>query len=138
MFPVYRRLWADPDYRRDAEALLGYAADHDVGVMAIKAAAAAPGPAVPRTADTWYEPWTDPDAVARGVRFALSTPGVHAFCTPGDTRVLTSALTAAVAFTPLTTDERAAAVARHGHGVVDLPDDPGLIRVGVASGDGWV
>ncbi len=42
MFPVYPRLWADPDYRRDAEALLEYAAEHDIGVMAIKAAAARP------------------------------------------------------------------------------------------------
>jgi aryl-alcohol dehydrogenase-like predicted oxidoreductase len=111
MFPVYPRLWADPDYRRDAEALLEYAAGHDVGVMAIKAAAARPWAGRPATADTWYEPWTEADDVARGVRFALSTPGVHAFCTPGDTRVLTAALTAAVDYAPLTPDERAAAIA---------------------------
>jgi len=111
MFPVYPRLWADPDYRRDAEALLEYAAGHDVGVMAIKAAAARPWAGRPATADTWYEPWTEADDVARGVRFALSTPGVHAFCTPGDTRVLMAALTAAVDYAPLTPDERAAAIA---------------------------
>jgi aryl-alcohol dehydrogenase-like predicted oxidoreductase len=111
MFPVYPRLWADPDYRRDAEALLAHAAEHDVGVMAIKAAAARPWAGRPPGADTWYEPWTDGSDVARGVRFALSTPGVHAFCTPGDTRVLTTALAAAVDYVPLTPEERAAAVA---------------------------
>lgn len=111
MFPVYPRLWADPDYRRDAEALLVHAAEHDVGVMAIKAAAARPWAGRPAAADTWYEPWTDGSDVARGVRFALSTPGVHAFCTPGDTRVLTTALAAAVDYLPLTPEERAAAVA---------------------------
>ena len=42
MFPVNPRLWADPDYRRDAEALLAECARRDLGVMAIKAAAARP------------------------------------------------------------------------------------------------
>jgi aryl-alcohol dehydrogenase-like predicted oxidoreductase len=111
MFPVYPRLWADPDYRRDAEALLTHAAEHDVGVMAIKAAAARPWAGRETTADTWYEPQTSADDVSRGVRFALSTPGVHAFCTPGDTRVLTTALAAAEAYHPMSPDEREAAVA---------------------------
>jgi len=111
MFPVYPRLWADPDYRRDAEALLEHAAAHDIGVMAIKAAAARPWSGRTPTADTWYEPWSADDEVGRGVRFALSTPGVHAFCTPGDTRVLTTAMAAAEAYEPMSDDERAAAVA---------------------------
>ena len=111
MFPVYPRLWADPDYRRDAEALLDYATEHDVGVMAIKAVAARPWAGREATADTWYEPETARDEVARGVRFALSTPGVHAFCTPGDTRVLTTALAAAEVYVPLSPAERDGAVA---------------------------
>ena len=87
MFPVYPRLWADPVYRRDAEELLGVCAERDVGVMAIKAVARRPwsGDHPP---SPWYEPQTDPDAVARGVAFALSTPGVHAFCTPGSVELL--------------------------------------------------
>lgn len=109
MFPVYPRLWADPVYRREAEALLDYAALHDVGVMAIKAAAARPWGGRETTADTWYEPQTSADAVARGVRFALSTPGVHAFCTPGDIRVLATALAAAETYAPLSTADRAEA-----------------------------
>ena len=111
MFPVYPRLWADPDYRRDAEALLAHAAEHDVGVMAIKAAAARPWGDRTPTADTWYEPQVDYGSVARGVRFALSTSGVHAFCTPGDTSVLPMALAAAEAYEPLSTSERDEAVA---------------------------
>jgi len=108
MFPVNPRLWADPDYRRDAEALLGYAAEHDVGVMAIKAAAARPWGDRDRTAATWYEPYTTvPDG---GVRFALSTPGVHAFCTPGDTGVLATALEVASEDTTMDVGERRAAV----------------------------
>jgi aryl-alcohol dehydrogenase-like predicted oxidoreductase len=112
MFPVYPRVWADPDYRRDAEALLALCADRDVGVMAIKAAAARPWsvPSDERTATTWYEPQASADAVARGVAFALSTSGVHAFCTPGDLDVLRLALDAAASFEPLTAEQRAAAM----------------------------
>jgi len=111
MFPVNPRLWSDPDYRRDAQALLDHAAAHDVGVMAIKAAAARPWAGRPRTATTWYEPYTRADEVDRGVRFALSTPGVHAFCTPGDTGVLATALAAAAGDTSMDAAEREAAMA---------------------------
>ena len=110
MFPVNPRLWSDPEYRRDAEALLEYAAEHDVGVMAIKAAAARPWAGRERTASTWYEPYTSADEVDRGVRFALSTPGVHAFCTPGDTGVLATALLAAAGDTSMDEGERRAAM----------------------------
>ena len=111
MFPVNPRLWADPDYRRDAEALLAEAAERDVGVMAIKAAAARPWGDRAPTATTWYEPYATADEVARGVGFALSTPGVHAVCTPGDTEVLPLALAAAAAARPWTAAERDAAMA---------------------------
>jgi len=101
MFPVNPRLWADPDYRRDAEALLEACAGRDAGVMAIKAAAARPWGERPHTAGTWYEPYTAANEVARGVAFALSVQGVHAFCTPGDLGVLPLALEAANRFEPL-------------------------------------
>jgi aryl-alcohol dehydrogenase-like predicted oxidoreductase len=107
MFPVNPRLWSDPDYRRDAEALLEYATANDVGVMAIKAAAARPWAGRDHTSSTWYEPYTTEDEVGRGVRFALSTPGVHAFCTPGDTDVLATALAAASGDTSMDPSERA-------------------------------
>ena len=111
MFPIYPRLWADADYRRDAEALLAEAARRDVGVMVIKAAAARPWrDGEERSATTWYEPQVRPEDVARGVRFALSTPGVTAFCTPGDARLLPWAIDAAASYEPMTDDERAAAM----------------------------
>lgn len=102
MFPVNARMWSQADYRRDAEALLELCAARDVGVMAIKAAARKPwSSADDRFATTWYEPHRDTDAIARGVSFTLSVPGVHAFCTPGDTNILRDALTAAEGFVPL-------------------------------------
>ena len=111
MFPVNPQLWSDRDYRRDAEALLEHAVEHDVGVMAIKAAAARPWAGRPRSSGTWYEPYTDRADVSRGVGFALSTPGVHAFCTPGDLDVLRTALRAAASYTGMDDVGRDAAVA---------------------------
>jgi aryl-alcohol dehydrogenase-like predicted oxidoreductase len=111
MFPIYPRLWADADYRSDAEALLADAAERDVGVMVIKAAAARPwAEGVERTETTWYEPQHEFDAVARGIRFALSTQGVTGFCTPGDTRLFDMALDVAERFTPMTDAERVEAM----------------------------
>jgi aryl-alcohol dehydrogenase-like predicted oxidoreductase len=112
MFPVNARLWADLEYRRDAEALLELCADRDLGVMAIKAAAARPWGArtgEARYTTTWYEPYTAADEVDRAVRFTLSVDGVHAFCTPSDVGVMLTALDAAAAFGtsgPLGPDER--------------------------------
>jgi aryl-alcohol dehydrogenase-like predicted oxidoreductase len=109
MFPVYARVWADPVYRADAEALLAECATRDVGVHVIKAVAWRPWGDRELTASCWYEPFRD-ERVARGVRFALSTPGVDVFCTPGDPDVLLTALDAAEAFEPMTDAEREAAI----------------------------
>lgn len=95
MFPVNARMWADPDYRRDAEALLDLCAARDLGVMAIKAAAKRPWDSEDRSHTTWYEPHADAQAVNDSVAFTLSVPGVHAFCTPGDEQILDLALDAA-------------------------------------------
>ena len=106
MFPVYPRVWGDPAYRSDAEALLDECGSRDVGVMAIKAVARRPWPGARRPGSAWYEPFDDAAGIERGVRFALSTPGVHAFCTPGDAAVLPVVLDAAEAATPMSSTER--------------------------------
>ncbi len=101
MFPVNARMWSQADYRRDAEALLELCAARDIGVMAIKAAARKPWADGDRFATTWYEPWPDP---AAGIAFTLSVPGVHAFCTPGDLKLLDGSITAAENFEMLDDD----------------------------------
>lgn len=111
MFPIYPRVWADPVYRADAEALLAECAARDVGVMVIKAAARRPWGDQDTTQTTWYQPYTDPDAITRGVAFALSTEGVHAFCTAGDLGLLPTVLDAAEAYRPLDQSSRDAAMA---------------------------
>ena len=111
MFPVYPRVWADPVYRADAERLLGHCIDHDLGAMAIKAVAHRPwGEVVPPPGNPWYQPHTDPALIARGVRFALSMPGITGICTPGSPALLPAVLAAAEAFVPMSAAERDAAL----------------------------
>jgi aryl-alcohol dehydrogenase-like predicted oxidoreductase len=112
MFPVNPRLWADDAYRRDAETLLALAGERDCGVMAIKAAAARPWGDREHSANTWYEPYTGDDELERGVNFALSVEGVHAFCTPGDTTLLPRVLHAAEHFTTMDPAQRVEASAQ--------------------------
>jgi aryl-alcohol dehydrogenase-like predicted oxidoreductase len=104
MFPVYPRVMADADYRADVEALLAECINRDVGVMAIKAVAWRPwGDRTPDTR-TWYEPQRTPERIEQGVRFALSTPSVHAFCTPSDAPTARLAIAAATRFETLDAD----------------------------------
>jgi aryl-alcohol dehydrogenase-like predicted oxidoreductase len=111
MFPVNPRLWGDPAYRADAEELLEESRRRDVGIMAIKAGAARPWGDRPRHATTWYEPYAETAELRRGVEFALSTPGVSAFCTPGDVHVLSDALEIANSASEMDEPARARAIA---------------------------
>jgi aryl-alcohol dehydrogenase-like predicted oxidoreductase len=124
MFPVYPALWSRPGYREAAEELLAECAERDVGVMAIKAVARRPwadgspmADAVagsPATAErwalAWYEPQRTDEDMDRGVHFALSTPGVHAFCTPGDIPLLPRVLASAERYSGMGVAERTDAV----------------------------
>lgn len=124
MFPVYPALWADAEYREAAEELLELCATRDVGVMAIKAVAHRPwadhrplseaiagsAETAERWAHSWYEPAATEADIDRGVHFALSTPGVHAFCTPGDIALLPRVLASAERYEPMSEEARAGAV----------------------------
>ena len=124
MFPVYPALWRLPRYREPAEELLAVCGQRDIGVMAIKAVAHRPWAdgrpladvasdqtaADARWATSWYEPAASDEDIDRGVRFALGTPGVHGFCTPGDIDLLPRVLSAADRATPLTVSERKDAI----------------------------
>jgi aryl-alcohol dehydrogenase-like predicted oxidoreductase len=123
MFPIYPALWRLPGFREPAEELLALCGQRDIGVMAIKAVAhrpwadgrpladvAADPTASGRWASSWYEPAASDEEIDRGVRFALDTPGVHGFCTPGDIELLPRVLTAADRARPLTVSERQGAI----------------------------
>jgi aryl-alcohol dehydrogenase-like predicted oxidoreductase len=124
MFPVYPALWARLEFREPAEELLALCAERDLGVMVIKAVARRPwvdgrplGDALSgseatagRWADSWYEPAATDEDIDRGVHFALSTPGVHAFCTPGDIGLLPRVLAAAQRYGGMDDEARRSAV----------------------------
>jgi aryl-alcohol dehydrogenase-like predicted oxidoreductase len=124
MFPVYPALWARREYREAAEELLALCAERDIGVMAIKTVARRPwadgrpmadavagsSATAERWASSWYEPQHSDEEIDRGVHFALSVPGVHAFCTPGDMALLPRVLASAERFSPMTDVERTGAV----------------------------
>ncbi len=106
MLPVYPRAVADPQYASDLAALLDECARRDVAVMAIKAGAWQPWGDREKTASPWYEPFTDGPRLQRAIDFTLSTPGVHAFCTPGDLTILPAVLDAAAHHQPMSPDDR--------------------------------
>ena len=106
MLPVYAGALAHPQYLADLAALLDEAARRDLGVQAIKVGAHQPWGDRTPTHACWYEPFTDSERLSRGVRFTLSTPGVHAFATTGDMRLIPLLIEAAKAYTPMTPAER--------------------------------
>ena len=110
MLPIYPRVWADPIYRADTEKLFAECADRDVGVMAIKAVAWRPWGERQPDAMSWYEPQRTKSEIERGINFALSTPGVHCFCTPSDLNTARLAIESARNFISLTKNEHAAVI----------------------------
>lgn len=106
MLPVYAGALAHPQYAADLAALLDEAARRDLGVQAIKVGAHQPWGDRTPTHACWYEPFTEADLLARGVRFTLSTPGVHVFATTGDMRLIPTLVEAAKAYTPMSPAER--------------------------------
>jgi aryl-alcohol dehydrogenase-like predicted oxidoreductase len=112
MFPINPRLYADADYRRDAERLLRTARERQVGVLVIKSIARAPWGERDKTYNPWYEPYDTYPEIEQGVRFALSQP-VVAIASAAEVRLLPAIFRAAEQFTPLDESGQAALIAQH-------------------------
>jgi len=100
MFPLNFVLWANLDYRRDVEALFAVCRERRVGVHIIKTLAKDPWGDRPRTAATWYEPFTDPFTIDRAVAFNLLHP-ITTLCSTGDVSILPHFLAAALRYRAL-------------------------------------
>jgi predicted aldo/keto reductase-like oxidoreductase len=111
MFPLNFVLWARPDYRRDARALLELCQQRDVGVHIIKTAAKGPWGDRTPTHATWYEPFQEQGQIDRAVAFVLSQPGVTTLCSTGDVRILPMFIDAAERYRKLDEAAQAAVVA---------------------------
>jgi predicted aldo/keto reductase-like oxidoreductase len=105
LFPLNFVQMANPEYRKNAEALVAESRKKDVGTMIIKSITKGPWGEKEHTATTWYEPFNVPDKIQQAVNFALSYD-VTGLCSAGDTRVLPLMLKACENFQPLNGAER--------------------------------
>ena len=110
IFPLNFVQYANPVYRRNAEALLQECHGRDVGVMVIKSICKRPWGGRPQTYNTWYEPFDDAAHIQSSINFAL-TQDVTGICTAGDLRVLPKVLDACGRFTPMSAAEQVALIA---------------------------
>ncbi|MBU6242022.1 MAG: aldo/keto reductase [Acidobacteria bacterium] len=94
LFPYNHTMLGWHDYRRDVEALLSLCAERDVAVQTIKSIARGRWGDGDVKKFSWYEPITDPAAIARAVRFVLSRDRLFLNST-SDARLLPLVLEAA-------------------------------------------
>lgn len=111
MFPLNPRLYADDDYRRNAQGALELCQQRDVGVMIIKALAKGPWGDRPKAYQSWYEPFDSYPEIQQSVDFALSQPGVTAVVSAGDVRLLPDIAKSADNHQPMGETDQAALIA---------------------------
>jgi aryl-alcohol dehydrogenase-like predicted oxidoreductase len=131
--PFNYRLWVEPDYRRDLEALEEEVRAQDAGLMFIKALARN----LWRDGEqaryaTWYEPLDEQRAIDAAVAFALSRPAATGIATAGDVVLLPMMIEAERRAAGTTPVEAAAELAR-------VPDmEPPFVRVSGREMPDWL
>jgi predicted aldo/keto reductase-like oxidoreductase len=113
LFPLNFVQYANPEFRRNAAALLHECRARDVGTMVIKSIVKRPWGDRAKTYQTWYEPFDDAEHIQQCVNFALSQD-VTGLCTVGDPRLLPLFLDACAHFTRMNQAEQDALVASAG------------------------
>jgi aryl-alcohol dehydrogenase-like predicted oxidoreductase len=86
-----------PEYAADFEALAALCSARGVALQTIKAITAGPWGSKTQSAETWYEPLTDPDDIALAVHWVLGRDGVF-LNSVGDRTLLPLLLDAAASF----------------------------------------
>jgi len=127
LFPVNFVLLDEASYRRDVDELLAVCADRGVAVQTIKSIARSRWTEGSTAHFSWYEPLTDPAAIARAVRFVLAHPQMF-LNTTSDARPLPAVVDAATGDLTAPTDDelRADVVAE---GITPLFDGAALERI---------
>jgi aryl-alcohol dehydrogenase-like predicted oxidoreductase len=113
LFPINFVQYANPTYRKNAQALLQECRKRDVGTMIIKSIGKGVWRDAPRTATTWYVPFDDREHIQQGVNFALSQD-VTGLCTAGDVNLLPLFLEACENFEPMSEREQEELIATAG------------------------
>jgi aryl-alcohol dehydrogenase-like predicted oxidoreductase len=129
LLPYNFVLLQEPGYRADVEELLTVCTERDVAVQTIKSIArrrwTEEAPAW-SSATSWYEPLTDPEAIAHAVHHVLARPGLFLDSTSALDQ-LPHMLEAAASFREPSGDELAADVT--GFGIRPLFDGGALERM---------
>lgn len=94
LFPYNHALVSIPDYRNDVDELIAVCRERSVATQTIKAIARGRWGASDAPRFSWYEPLTDPAAIARAVHFVLGHEGLFLNST-SDARLLPLVLDAA-------------------------------------------
>jgi aryl-alcohol dehydrogenase-like predicted oxidoreductase len=110
MFPVSAAMFRNPDYRRDAEALLAEANARNLGIQTIKMIARGGWGDREHDTSTWYDPHREQADIDRALWWVLSQP-MHTAPSAGDVNLLPRVLDAAERFSPLSAAEAEAAIA---------------------------
>jgi aryl-alcohol dehydrogenase-like predicted oxidoreductase len=131
--PCNYRLWIEPRYRRDLEALEDEVRARDAGLMFIKAIARN----LWRTGEearyaTWYEPLEDQRAIDAAVAFALSRRTATGIAMAGDVRLVPLMIEAERRAAEITAEAAAAELAR----VPEL--EPPFVRVAGREVPDWL
>jgi aryl-alcohol dehydrogenase-like predicted oxidoreductase len=105
MLPLNFIQYAIPEYQRDTQTLLALCKARDIGVVVIKAVAKAPWGNREPHYNSWYEPFTEPEMIQKGVNFVLSQD-VTGLCPPGEGKLLPSVIEACLNFTHLNNQEQ--------------------------------
>lgn len=127
LLPVNFVLLDNPAYRADVEELLGVCAERGVAVQTIKSIARGRWSDGTTAHFSWYDPLTDPAAIARAVRFVLANPQLF-LNTTSDARLLPLIVDAASGdLSAPSDDELRTDVAEHG--ITPLFDGDALERI---------
>jgi aryl-alcohol dehydrogenase-like predicted oxidoreductase len=97
LLPYNFRQLQDARYREEFEALVAVCAERGVAVQTIKSIALAPWDGRPQTANTWYEPLTEPAEIELAVDWVLGREGIF-LNSVGDVNLLPQVLDAAERF----------------------------------------
>jgi aryl-alcohol dehydrogenase-like predicted oxidoreductase len=111
LLPCNYPLMRDPEYARRFHGLLAHCREKRIAVQTIKSIARGYWGERTRTHVTWYEPLSDPQAIARAVRWVLAIPDIF-LVTVGDPGELPKVLEAAAALQDRPADEEMEAMVK--------------------------
>lgn len=112
MFPVAKGLWGNRQYRQDAQALIDYCNEHDVGIQCIKILARGGWGSAEKDCATWYDPLRASGEIDAAANWLFSQR-VHTAPGTGEVSLLPKLLSAAERFRRLDEREQQAVVAAH-------------------------